>query len=244
MGKEPAQPHALPADSVKRVVPVTAAGVWQPVPSETAVYTAFERRAGVLKHRRALCGLFRALITVALLVLQRRGGEIRLLDGAQLRLSRGLDVFAQRPYEPQQVVRAARAHAAVAVRVRVPPVQHVALGVLMAAAVEYALSRVTAVYEQQVYAVLKLVAEAERAAALVYAAAPLEAAGDSLIDRPAVHIVLHRTVSAAQRKRPEESCPARGYGAQERARGVRCAQLAQLRLRAAAAAEHSLRTGV
>ena len=86
--------------------------------------------------------------------------------------------------------------------------------------------------------------EAERAAALVYAAAPLEAAGDSLIDRAAVHIVLHRTVSAAQRKRPEESCPARGYGAQERARSVRYAQLPKLRFRAAAAAEHGLCIGV
>ena len=124
-----------------------------------------------------------------------------------------------------------------------PPVQHVALGVLMAAAVEYALPRVAAVYEQQVYAVLKLVAEAERAAALVYAAAPLKAAGDGLVDCPAVHIVLKRTVSAAQRKRSEEPRPARGYRVQKRARSVRYAQLPKLRFRAAAAAEHGLRTG-
>mgnify|MGYP000156933342 CR=1 FL=1 len=85
--------------------------------------------------------------------------------------------------------------------------------------------------------------EAERAAALVYAAAPLKAAGDGLVDCPAVHIVLKRTVSAAQRKRSEEPRPARGYRVQKRARSVRYAQLPKLRFRAAAAAEHSLRTG-
>ena len=72
VGKEPAQPHALPADSVERVVPVAAAGVRQPALSEAAVYAAFKRCAGVFEHRRALRGLFRALIAVVLLVPQRR----------------------------------------------------------------------------------------------------------------------------------------------------------------------------
>src|SRR3546814_7857741 len=94
----------------------------------------------------------------------------------------GLDVAAGRERQPQVVVRAARAHAAV--QRRMPPVLDVAVDELVLGAEQQVAARQGRLGMQHRHRVLQLVAEAERAARLVVAAARQVAAADGLVQQP------------------------------------------------------------
>ena len=69
---------------------------------------------------------------------------------------------------------------------------HVALGILTQAAAQDLLPRRGRVKDDQIHRVLELVAEPEGAAALIHAASPHQAAGNDLIRRPQVNIMIKR----------------------------------------------------
>ena len=89
----------------------------------------------------------------------------------------------------------------------------------MTAGVEDALARVNRADEQQIHAVLKLIAEADRAAALVQTAASLKAAGDGLIRAPAAEIAVERLARAVHGEAPEQRVPIAVHGFERRTHG-------------------------
>ena len=207
MGEEPAQPQTFAAAVVQPVVPVAAAHQRQAMLAEAARDAAFKRGLRVVEYAGLLPGRFRRLVSVTLRRVKERRVYIIFFKLTYIRVSGSFYIFAQRPDQPQQIVGAAGADALVAVRVRVPPVHDVALDILVTAGVEDALARINGADKQQIHAVLKLIAEADRAAALVEAAAPLKAAGDGLICAPAAEIAVERRASAAHGEAAEQRVP-------------------------------------
>ena len=152
----------------------------------------------MLEHRQSLLRHGGRLIAVALFSPKQGRIHEGQLQRAHREIARRLRILAKRPYEPEQIVRAARADAPVAVRVPVPPVHHVPLAVLVAAAVEDLRAGGPGIQKQEVYAVLQLVAKAECPAALIEAASGKQPAGPALVGRPEVHIVIQRRIWALQ----------------------------------------------
>ena len=114
----------------------------------------------------------------------------------------------------------------------------VALGVLMAAAVDYPLARVCRGDEQHVHRVLKLIAKADRPAALVEARSRVEPPGNALVHRPCVHISVKSLRAGAQLKPAQKRVPAAAHAVKRFKRRLRRAQRAKLILAAAPAREH------
>ena len=165
--------------------------------SKATAYAALQGPFGVEQHRSG-GGDFRGLIPVPLMRGQGRGGQIWRFLIAQGVVAGGIGIFAKRPHQPQQIVAAAGTHTLVTLRMRVPPVHHVPLQILMAAAQKYLLPGIGRVDEHEVHAVLKLVPETKGAAALIQTAAPFKTAGQTLVDRPMAHIVIQRRAWGAQ----------------------------------------------
>ena len=94
------------------------------------------------------------------------------------------DVAADGQGQPEVVVGEVRAHAAA--RRRMPPVLHVPFAELARGGAEQVLAEQPRLGMHQGHRVLQLVAEAERAARLIEARARPHAAGQRLIDEPAV----------------------------------------------------------
>jgi hypothetical protein len=136
VGEKEAQPDALAADTVKAVVPVTRADLQQTVVSPAAPPDALQRAHGVLEDAAGLPRGRERGIALALVFRELRRGEPRRPLRAEGSVARFLHIFNQRPRQPEQIVRNARAHAALAPRVRVPPVADVALGKLMRTATQ------------------------------------------------------------------------------------------------------------
>jgi hypothetical protein len=103
-----------------------------------------------------------------------------------------LHIAAHRHGQPQVVVGAARAHAAA--RGRVPPVLHVSLAELPGGAEQQVRPYQARFGMDQRHAVLQLVAIAKGAPRLVIAAARPQAAGQGLVDQPAVGQHVHGRV--------------------------------------------------
>ena len=113
-----------------------------------------------------------------------------------------LEVVRDGVGQPEQVVGDARAHAAA--RRRVPPVLHVALDELPRRGAQEVLARELGLRHGERHHVLQLVAEAVGAARLVERRARPDAAGERLIEQPAVEQQVHR--------RDRASSPARRRG--------------------------------
>ena len=207
--EEPGEPYALAADLVHAVVPVAGAGKHKAVGPRAPYHRSLQRPAGVLEDRVRLPGGLRREIAVRLVVPQGRGSEPGGRLTAEVRVAGLLHILAQRPGQPQQIVRAAGTHpSGRAVRRFVPPVEHVAFFKLPRAAGEDVAFRPAGVDEQDVHRVLELVPEAVGPAALVEARAAHEAAGQRLIGGPAVHEAVQRRVGRlyphpAQGRAPE-----------------------------------------
>ena len=191
MREEPGQPHALaPAlypDRVHAVVPVPRQHERKAVLAHAAADDQPQRQRRVLQHRR-----LRPVVPRGLVAARLGGGQgLRVQPGPALVqervVSRRVQVFADGPGQPDEVVRAAGPHAPVGLAL-VPPVHDVAFPVLVRAGGEDALPRQLRGHEQKIRRVLQLVPETVGPAALVYRGACHEPAGQGLVERPAVHI--------------------------------------------------------
>ena len=107
--------------------------------------------------------------------------------------------------EPGPIVGDARAHALA--RMRQPPMLHVALDELPRRGAQQVLARHRRPRGDQRHAVLQLVAEAVGAARLIERRAGPDAAGQRLIQQPAVQHDVHRTVGRLHLDRAEDVVP-------------------------------------
>ena len=241
VAEKPAQPYALSLHVAEGVVPVPAEHPGQAVLTEAPADAAFQRRPCVLQHGCCHRGDLRRLIAVLLMTSQRGGAYIGQLHPAQTVVPGGLHIFAQGPHQPQQVVGAAGAHAPVPRRVPVPPVHHVPFHILMAAAVDDLLPGPGRIQQKEIHAVLQLVPEAHRAAALIQAAPALQPAGNALIGGPAVHIVVQGLVAAAEAEASQPLIPPGPHRRKQRLGPLRLQQGLQRLLAAKAQGQHALR---
>jgi hypothetical protein len=207
--QEPADEDALAAavlaDGVHAVVPVAAAHERQPVRPDGQA--AVDRTQAVLEERRLL--LRHGGLEVGLELAGRQ--RLRLEEGdllVQDRVVAGdLEVAQRRVGKEEEVVRAARARALAAARV--PPVLHVALAELPRGGEQQLGAQQRWVDDSERHRVLQLVAEADRAARLVVARARPDAAGQRLVDQPAVQHDVERVVGRAHLHGAEPSFPER-----------------------------------
>ncbi len=191
-------------------------------------YDEAQRQRRVLQHRAGALGAPRGLVAAVLVFFEGRGVEIGPQLVQQGALARLFDVFADRPGQPEQVVRAARAHAAVRLAL-VPPVHDVALLVLVGAGGEDALPRRGGGDGQEVHRVLQLVAEAVGPAALVDGSARQQAAGQGLVDGPAVHIAVELRMGRLDLQPARERGPAALRFIEQREGALRLRKAVQLR---------------
>ena len=117
----------------------------------------------------------------------------------------GVDIMRDRVGEPRPIVGDARAHALA--RMRQPPMLHVALDELPRGGAQQVLARHRRPRGGQRHAVLQLVAEAIRAARLVESRARPDAAGQRLVQQPAVQHDIHRPVGRLHLDRAEHLVP-------------------------------------
>ena len=205
--QEPAEPDALAlalaSDAVHAVVPVAGAHQRQAVAADGEA--AVEGARAVLEERRALAPRRRARSTP-------RPGPARAagpsrngtLSSSSASSPRDLEVVRGGVGQPQQVVRDAGAGAAA--RRRMPPVLHVAFDELAAARrAADARARASGFEHRQRHHVLELIAEAVGAARLVERRARPDAAGQRLVEQPAVEQQVHRPI----RRRHLDACRAR-----------------------------------
>ncbi|MNN76619.1 hypothetical protein D3C81_1930170 [compost metagenome] len=89
-----------------------------------------------------------------------------------------------RQRQPQVIVRTAAAYTAI--QRWVPPVLHVAFGILMGRTQQQVTTHAGGIGMDHRHAVLQLIAKADRSAGLVVATAGLEATGDHLVHQPAI----------------------------------------------------------
>ena len=116
-----------------------------------------------------------------------------------------LDVVRDGEGEPGPVVGDPRPHALA--RMRQPPMLDVALGELAAGRADQMFSRQQGADRGQRHAVLQLVAESVGAAGLIEAGPRPEAAGERLIEQPAVQHDVHRAVGGLHLNGPEDVLP-------------------------------------
>jgi hypothetical protein len=173
---------ALAADGVHAVVPVAAAEQRQPVRTDRE--RALDRTQAVLEQRRALAGSRGPRVDLELARLERRPRQERdrLLEHGLV--AGELDVAPGRERQPQHVVGAARARAGSGGLV--PPVLDVPFHELAAGGAQQVLAQQRGAHHAERHRVLQLVAEAVGAPGLVVAGASAEAAGQGLVEQPAV----------------------------------------------------------
>ena len=243
-GKKPRQPHALAAPlrahAVEGVVPVAGADAQQAVRAHAAREHAHEGAAAVLEHRAGLRARGERLVAVVLVLRQLLARKEGIFRAQDLRVAGLLCILAHRPRQPQQVVRDARAHAVLDRCTRVPPVAHVPGGKLVRARETDLLARRPAVKQQQVHRVLKLVAEAERAAVLVQARARHQPAAQRLIRCPAAEIAVHGGVRRRDPQARHRAQPPLAHPVQRVHGLVRLRQTQEICARVAPAHEHAL----
>ena len=157
----------------------------------------------------ALPGALRQLVAVALGLGKQRRVYIIFFNIADAQIAACLDVFTKRPHKPQQIIGAAAANTLVALGMGMPPVHYVALDILMTACVKNTLAGVDGAYQHEIYAVLKLIAKADSAAALIQAASSLKPAGYGLIRAPAAEIAVKRRARSAYGKAIKQRAPVR-----------------------------------
>ena len=209
--QEPAQPHALAAavfaDAVHAVVPVAGADERQAVLAH--VQRAFEPEAAVLEQRRGVvadCRLEKCIVTLAR---QRRSFDERHLHVEDGAIAGERDVVRGDERQPHAIVGDVRAHALAVVRQ--PPVLHVAFGELARGGAQDLLAQQRGPREAQRHRILQLVAETVGAARLVEAGARPGAAGQRLIQQPAIHHDVERAVGRLDLHVAGELVPVRAH---------------------------------
>ncbi len=222
--QEEAQPDALAAaldaDAVHAVVPVARAHQRQAVRAESQ--PVLDRAHAMLVQARGLRGPAGQVVVRVVLRAHRPALEERGRLVEHRAVAGRLHVARRRERQPEKVVRAARAHAAA--RGRMPPVLHVAFHELAAGAAQQVLAHERGLGVHQRHHVLQLVAEAERASRLVVAAARPQAAGDRLVEQPAVGQHVERRVRRFHLDRAEGALPVRSRRLERSRRGGRSAK--------------------
>jgi hypothetical protein len=207
--QEEAQPHAfarsLDAHQVHAVVPVARAHQRQAV--RAIAQAVLDRAHAMLVDARRFRRASRQVVVGVVLRIHRPALEEgdRFVENGEV--ARRLHVPRRRERQPEVVVRAARAHAAA--RRRMPPMLHVAFDELAARAAHQVLAHQRGLGVHQGHHVLQLVAEAERSAGLVVAAARPKAACHGLVQEPAVGEDVERGVRRAHLYSAERSAPLR-----------------------------------
>ena len=173
-----------------------------------------ERRGAVavVEHRAGLAGERRRFVPAVLAPRERRRSKIRRGFRAEAIVGGRAHIFAHCPRQPEKIVAAVGAHALVGLAAgRMVPVLHVALRVLVGAARKDVRSRARGVDGQEIDAVLQLIPEADRAAALVEASSAQHAAAERGIRAPrreTAHALRHggRILFAPHALRPPRLC--------------------------------------
>jgi hypothetical protein len=153
-------------------------------------------------------------------------------------VARGGDVLERRVHQPESIVREARAHTLPARLV--PPVLDVAFDKLTRGRTQQMRADEGGRRKPQRHHVLKLIAEAERAAGLIEGGSPPDAARQALIEQPPVHHDVEGTVGRPDGERTEKPIPETdrllqrvvngrelAVGPHERARGLRVGGIAE-----------------
>ena len=219
--EEEAQPHALTAslgaNQVHAVVPVSGPDERQAVAAEPQAprhraYAVVVETGPVIGHAgqvvvRILVGVERPAFDEVNLFLEHAG------------VAGGVDVAARGQGQPQVVVRAVRPDTAS--RRRMPPVLDVALAELPRRRQQQVLPRERRFRVHQCHHVLELVAEPERAARLIEAAAPPHPARHGLIEQPAVGERVESWVGCFDLDGPERVVPELPHAFERSTRGGR-----------------------
>ena len=224
--QEETQPHAFAfavcANHVHAVVPVTCAD---------------ERQAALAEAQTSEDGAHAVLIQIGGFVRATGHVVIRILFRGDLAavekgygfvqhpgVAGGEDVAAQRQRQPQVVVGAVRAHAAVGSGM--PPMLNIAFAELMCRTAQQVLARERGLGMDQRHHVLQLIAEAECPARLVIAAARPQTAGQGLIYQPAVGEHVERLIGCFHLYCAQSAVPVFVYRFARSARGSGSAEAA------------------
>ena len=204
---EPAQPHALAlarlADAVHAVVPVSCAHQRQAV--RAGGEREVEAARAMLEQRRHFVGLAGLEIEIVVGRLERRAVDERHRLVEDGHVARGLDIVRRDRGEPRPVVGNARANA-LAGR-REPPMLDIALDELPPRRAQDVLARHLGPGDRERHDVLKLVAEAVGAARLIEGRTRPVAAGERLVEQPAVQHDVHGTIRRVHLQRAERFVP-------------------------------------
>ena len=227
--EEEAQPHALAApthaDVVHAVVPVAGADQRQSV--RTHGEAVLDRAHAVEIERRRAFPAERQIVVRLLARAERAAVQERLGLVQHRRVAGARDVAAGGERQPQEIVRAARAHAAAGRRM--PPVLDVALLELARRAKQQLRAHELRRGVRKRHRVLQLVAESERAARLVVPAPAPEPATDHLVQQPAVGERVQRLVRRLDLERAEQAPPLLPHRTERRVRRAGLAERAHER---------------
>ena len=205
--QEPSQPHTLAAtfvaDAVHPVVPVARPDERQPMRPDCQA--PVQRCGTVFVHRHRLPPGLGLEIRVGLVRAEGRALQVR--DGLveQRRVTRDGKVAFEHVGQPHAVVRDAGPDAAAGWRM--PPVLHVTFSELVRCRSEQLLTRKVGPRDQERHDVLQLIAEAIRTAGLVERRPGPEAAGERLVDQPAIQEDVHRSIGRPHLDRAEDLVP-------------------------------------
>ena len=206
--KEPSEPDAfalaLLADAVHAIVPVARPHQRKPVPAQREA--CIERKRAMLEQRRSIFGDRRQEEIVRLV--RRQWGAFEERNGfvEHERVSRRLDILRDRIGEPRAVVGNSGADALAGMGQ--PPMLHVALDELPRRSAKQMFARQIGPSGGERHAILQLVAKTIGAAGLIEGRARPDAAGERLIEQPAVEHDVHRPIGrldddSAQRRLPK-----------------------------------------
>ena len=186
MNQEERQPHALPfallADEIHAVVPIAATHQRQAVTAESQ--PMLDRPHAMIVERGRLFRPGGQVVVGFLVRLDLAAFDERNPFVEHTRVADLLDVAAGGQWQPQEVIGDMSAHAAS--DRRMPPMLNVSFDKLMGGGSQQMLAHQMRLGMDQGHDVLQLIAEPERAARLVITATSPEAAGQGLIEQPAV----------------------------------------------------------
>ncbi len=207
MKQEERQPHALApallADKVHAVIPVAAPHERQSVAAKAQ--TVFECADSVLVERADVIRHLRQVVVRFLVVPQgarSQEGDALLQYSS---VTGYADIAANGQGQPEVVVGEVRSHAAP--NGRMPPVLHITFAKLAGCGAQQVLAEQLRLGMHQGHRVLELVAETERAARLIESGAGPHAAGQCLINEPAVGQEIDRRVGRFHIDHAERPAP-------------------------------------
>ncbi len=183
-------------------------------------------------------------VAALLIPAQQRRNEVMGSLGEESLVPGFFHIFTDGPGKPKKIVRAAGADALVPAVLGMPPVHDVALLILVRAGVNYTAAGKGRINHDHIHRVLKLVAEAKGAAALIDGAPPQKPASHGLIRRPAVHITIQLRIGGADAQTPGQPGPVFPDAPEGRHCRLRLSQGPQVLQVGAAADDHKgIRTG-